>query len=374
MVLGVIMNILILSTVPYKKNGISMVIQSLYVNDVFSKENITFVFPNGCDSVMVEQLIGCGYEVIINEERIKHPIRYVRFLIQIMKNKKIDILHVHGSSATNAVELFAGFFAKIPIRIMHSHSNKNKYVMIHKVLKPFLNHFCNARFACSQSAGKFVFGKKSFLVINNAFEVGKYKFNEEQRKAQRELLNIHENTLVIGHVGEMTESKNQTFLLDVFKICHDKSPNSKLLLIGDGKTKEMVERHAHELEVQEDVIFLGSRDDVFKLLNAMDCFVFPSLHEGLGIAPIEAQANGLAVVSACDNIPQDIRINNNFLFISLSAGASDWATSILKIDKTRDLNGNNSVSLAGFDIEKEKRRLYDLYIDLLKKRTMNSCK
>lgn len=368
------MNILILSTVPYKKNGISMVMQNLYANNIFSNDNVTFVFPNNCDNVMVEQLIGCGYDVIMNDQRLKHPIRYVRFLIKVMKNKKIDILHVHGSSATNTIELFAGACAKVPVKIMHCHSSKNKYLMAHKVLKPFLNCFCNVRFACSLEAGEFLFGQRSFAIINNAFDVNKYRYNEEERAVQRKILNIDETTLVLGHVGEMTETKNQVFLLDVFKVCHSKMPNSKLLLIGDGKTREMVEKHACDLGIKENVMFLGARNDVYNILNAMDCFVFPSLHEGLGIAPIEAQANGLSVISACDHIPKNIKINSNFTFISLSAGFDAWSNAIFAIDKTRNGNGNNNVSLAGFDIEREKWRLHDIYVDLLKKRKRDSCK
>ena len=361
------MKILVLSTVPYQTNGISMVIQNLYANEIFSNEDITFVFPADNNTEMTNTLLDLGYRVITNENRSKKPFRYIRFLIKFMKEENFDIVHVHGSSATNAIELWAAFRAKIPIRIMHCHSNKNKYAVLHKMLKPIVNWLCTERFACSDEAGRFLYGKQTFKVINNAFDVSKYKFDPQKRCELRKLLGFNESTVVFGHVGCINVAKNQQFLVRAFRLYHEKHPDSALILIGDGNNRPNIEKEISDAGLNNCVKLLGARRDVFELVNAMDCFVFPSMHEGLGIAPIEAQANGLSVISACDNVPAKIKINQNFSFMSLSQGETAWATRMHEISKERDTRGITNVCEAGFDISNERRNLYDTYRNLLDK-------
>ena len=359
------MRILVLSTVPYTANGIATVIKNLYANKTFAAEDITFVFPGECDGEMVAELSAFGYDVITGASRFSNPIRYVSFLVKLMKEKKIELVHVHGSSAMCLPEMWAAFCAKVPVRIAHCHSNKNKYAFLHKVFKPTVNKLATAAYACSSAAGEFLFGKRPFTVINNAFDVARYEFDAEERQRQRAALGIADTTVVIGHVGVFNTPKNQIFLVEAFEAYHRKNPDSALLLIGDGPLKEYVEQSADKMNIGECVHMLGSRDDVYKLLNAMDCFVFPSIHEGFGIAPVEAQANGLSVISACDNIPKDIRINAAFRFISLSEGKDAWADAISKMQMQRDPCGASNVINAGFDISATVDKLHTEYAKLL---------
>lgn len=359
------MKILIISTVRYSKNGISSVIEKLYADEIFAKEELTFLFPLDSDADMVERLSAFGHCIKFQANRSKHILSYLSSLVKMLKKERFDIVHVHGSSATNVIELWAAYRAKIPIRIMHCHSNKNKYKLLHKLLKPSVNLLCTERFACSDEAGRFLFGKAEFKVINNAFDVSNYKFDPEKRKEQRKWLDINDQTIVFGHVGGINVAKNQLFLVRAFKLYHERNSNSALILVGDGPERTRIEREISDANLSDCVKLLGSRSDVSELLNAMDCFVFPSMHEGLGIAPIEAQANGLAVISASDNIPSKIKINKNFCFMSLSEGEAAWALKMDEIPKDRDDCGVNNVCEAGFDIPKERNNLYNTYINLL---------
>ena len=361
------MKLLIISTVPYEFNGISTVIQNLYANEVFSKENLTFLFPIGSDSNRINVLEHFGYTVILNGDRSKNTGRYIRFLITLIKKEQFNIVHVHGSSATNFIEILATYCAKTPIRIMHCHSSKNKYAFIHKAFKPFLNLLCTHRFACSHEAGKFLFGKAKCEIINNAFDVSKYQFDNNLRIKYRKELNINNNATVIGHVGVMGDSKNQTFLVKAFSVYHKNNNNSILLLVGDGNNRSLIEKEILDMGLQDSVKLIGSCNYVSEILNAMDCFVFPSLHEGLGIAPIEAQANGLPVISACDNIPSLIKINDNFCFMSLSEGENAWAEKMETISKVRDARVIENVCNAGYDLSKEIKKLHTKYTELLSK-------
>lgn len=109
--------------------------------------------------------------------------------------------------------------------------------------------------------------------------------------------------MCFGHAGRFCEQKNHKFLIDVFKKIADLENNAVLLLIGAGETFEKVKEQVCEYGLEERVIFLGVRKDIASLYQAMDCFVFPSLFEGLGIVAIEAQCSGLPVVGS-DVIPR----------------------------------------------------------------------
>ena len=343
-------------------NGISTVIRNLYENTLYQKDRVTFLFPDQSNSEMVEALRALGYEVVINSDRSANTFRYISFLKRMIRKNGYDIVHVHGSSATNTVELWAAYLAKAPVRIMHSHNTSCKHMFIHRMLKPFVNLFSTHRMACSEEAGHFLFGKKECTVIYNAFDVSRYIFNDGIRRVQRKKLGISDDTVLFGHVGCLNNQKNQIFLIRAFRLAVEKNPLSHLVLIGEGENRPLLEKEIAENQLSANVTLMGNCSNVHEILNAMDCFVFPSLYEGLGIAPIEAQANGLSVLSASDRIPQMIRINENFQFLPLSKGEAAWADAMLRMEKARCVDGAENVRQAGFDITEEATRLHGRYV------------
>ena len=78
---------------------------------------------------------------------------------------------------------------------------------------------------------------KNITIMNNAIDTEKFKANEKTGKKLRQQLKIDEKTLVVGHIGRFVKQKNQQFLIDIFRNVNNQRPNSKLLLIGGGKTK-----------------------------------------------------------------------------------------------------------------------------------------
>lgn len=362
------MRIAVITSGKYQTNGISTVIDNLYANDVFNKESITFIFPTGSSFERIEILKSFGYKVLLLE-RNSNPIRYYFQLKKILNEGRFDIVHVNGNSATNTVELLAAKKAKIPVRIMHNHNTRCSHPIINSIFKPFLNSCCNVRFACSEEAGKFLFGKRSCTVINNGFNVVKYKYDADTRNQLRKQFNIS-NQIVIGHVGVFNYQKNHEFLLNVFFEYKKMKSNAVLVLMGDGGMKAEIQAQAERLGLIDSVVFTGNRADIHDLLNMLDVFVFPSRFEGLGIAPIEAQANGLPVV-ASNRVPEMAKVNNNFLFLPLESGEKAWSEEIYKLELRREEDGCKNVALAGFDIQTVVMNLYKTYEELME---INRCK
>jgi glycosyltransferase involved in cell wall biosynthesis len=122
----------------------------------------------------------------------------------------------------------------------------------------------------------------------------------EAVRATRETLGIPGNVLLVGMVGNFHPGKGQEDLLRAAAelVRQPDLPPWRILLVGDGRTRPMLERFAAEAGLGDHVAFLGHRSDVDRLLPALDLFVFPSHSEGMPNALLEAMAAGLACLAS----------------------------------------------------------------------------
>ena len=166
------------------------------------------------------------------------------------------------------------------------------------------------------------------------------------------------------HVGRFTYAKNHQFLIDVFQEINKINPKSKLFLVGDGELKNEILKKVSKINLLENVKFLNNRNDVYRILQGMDVFVFPSNFEGLPIAMIEAQASGLPIF-ASTNISQEVKISSLVRFISLSKRPNKWAKIILNKDEyiqKREKMGK-IITKEGYDIIDSARKISEIYCD-----------
>ena len=209
-----------------------------------NKFKVTYDFVNitgEYDIVAQEELIAAGCKIFKVNSRHKNPIKhYYQWLKLLCKvHEQYDAIVLNANSLEYVFPLFTAKWFKIPKRIIHSHNTgydhnigtvRNILIKINKVL---LRYSATHYFACSEAAGKWMFGdKQSFTVIHNAIEPDKFAFNESKRKIIRHRLKL-KDSFVIGHVGRFSYQKNHEFLIKVFVELVKQKPNSRLLLIGD---------------------------------------------------------------------------------------------------------------------------------------------
>ncbi|MCD7872664.1 MAG: glycosyltransferase, partial [Clostridiales bacterium] len=211
---------------------------------------------------------------------------------------------------------------------------------------------------CGLEAGRFWF-KNNFYVLHNGIDCDKYAYSNNIKNEVKEELRI-KNAFVAGHIGRVyPPQKNHPFLFSVFSRIKKIHPDSVLLCIGAEKDEYLADLAA-EYKIEKDVFFLGERKDVFKLLNAMDVFIFPSFKEGLPVSLIEAQANGLpALVS--DSVTDECVINENVNMLSLNDSPEVWAEKALEIGGKRISGGADKLKKSGWDIYECAGRLADYY-------------
>ncbi|EJX06159.1 Glycosyltransferase [gut metagenome] len=197
-------------------------------------------------------------------------------------------------------------------------------------------------------------------------ELNRFSSALNQRPVVRSELGLTDSTLVFGHVGRFVEQKNHQYLLEIFARIHALFQNSVLLLVGEGVLRSKMEQKARDLGIENSVYFLGLRQDIPYILAAMDCFVFPSLHEGLPVTMIEAQAAGLPIL-ASSTITQEVCVTPLVQLMDLETPAEEWAKAALSMA----LAGRNQRSCpireltdAGYDIRYTAKKLEEFYLGL----------
>ena len=278
------------------------------------------------------------------------------------------IVHVHQDCLSSVI-LKAAKNQGVPVRIAHSHSSsqdKNLKYLIKLFYKRQIPSFATELFACGKEAGDWMFGGVPYRIVNNAIDTRKYTYCPERRKNIRKQLGIDPEAFVVGHVGRFNTVKNHTFLLDVFGELRKKNRDAVLLLIGEGDLRGEMEKKAQALGMYNSVIFTGMRSDVPDLMQAMDCFVFPSLYEGIPVTMIEAQAAGLPCVIS-DAVPAESRKTDLVKQISLKESAVGWANQILTHRWDTRPDTEKAIADAGYDIVANARWLQNYYLEQWKK-------
>ena len=316
-----------------------------------------------------------GMVFYTGKPNLKSIAGYIRKLDSFFKSNqgKYDAVQLH-ELYINSIIFPLAKRAGIKIRIAHSHttkySEKSFNAIRNRLLYLPIKMTATDFFACSKDAGKVAFGNRivesgKLYIVNNAICIERFFFSFDNRNKKRQEFGL-EDVFVVGHTGRFSPAKNHEFLLKIFQEVLKRRPASKLLLVGDGKLKRQIQEYAKIIEIDDHIIFTGQRKDNNELLSAMDCFVLPSVSEGLGIVLIEAQSNGLPCL-ASSVVPDEAKVLSSFKSIDLSKGESYWAEEILKANE-RTADANIAMTNAGFNIIVEGPKLEKKYKALTERR------
>lgn len=326
--------------------------------------DIRVLATNNPEESIIQRVEKSGCKVVSIPYRKKNIIKYFFELRRYIAKEKIDIVHVHGSSAIMSVELLAAKLAGCKVRIAHSHNTTCENKKADQILRPLFDKLYTESFACGQEAGKWMFGSKSFTVIPNGRSLQKYEYNSEKRVQYRNKLNVPADAFIIGHVGRFNAQKNHEYLIRIFAEFHKKKTNAYLVFIGTGDTVDKTKRQVIELGLENRVIFTGAINNVPDYLSAFDVMLLPSLYEGLPLVVIEWQISGLPCIIS-DTITKECAITSLVKFESIKASPAVWAGDIEAV--TVDDRSTNKdkifceVKAAGYDIDEETKNLKAKY-------------
>lgn len=276
-----------------------------------------------------------------------------------------DVVHIHGSHAFDtaiAVKATMDSCCRCAV-IVHSHTTLGEHAGLNDMFAKYLAKTNITRLACSELAAEWLFGKgSSYALVKNGIDTEEFRFDIKSRNKLREELEVSERETVVAQVGRLVPVKNHIFLFDVIARACAEGIRCKLLVVGDGPDRPMLECYAAELGIDGRISFMGLRSDISEILSASDVFAMPSHYEGLGIAAIEAQASGLPTLVS-DRIPSEACVTDLARRLPIDMGPGVWVDEIASICTDLDIRelAFDKVRSSGYDIKQAVQELTRLY-------------
>lgn len=281
-----------------------------------------------------DELVGSGAIVYHITARSQNPLKYRRELKKLFQDhhQEYQVIWVNVNSLANIDYLKMAKKFGIPRRIIHSHNSQNMDSRLRGILhennRKVIDRYATDFWACSDLAAHWFYRDdlmKKVRIVHNAIDVDAKRFDPEKRKEIRDKYHILDTDVCIGNIGRLHFQKNQKFSLEVFAAYCKEHPASHLVLIGQGPDEHMLKSRCEELGISDKVIFAGLQKDIQAWLSAFDVFLFPSLFEGLSIAALEAEANGIPMLASETAVSEELRLADNLRLLSLDQPIEKWA-------------------------------------------------
>ena len=352
------------------KGGAETNLMNYYRNMERSQFHIDFLVHRE-SGFFEDEILKAGSKIYRLPPILPWKLKEYKKAVKVFFDEHQDYDIVHGQCSELGVFIYEEAKRRnIPVIIAHAHNNRmdrDKKLVFRLFWKKRMRKSINQYFTCGKEAAENLFGKelaKKAFQMNNAIEVENFKFNVEVRNQKRAELNANK-TINIVNVGRFNTQKNQLFLLDIFAEIIKQNKNYQLFLVGLGDLEAKLKQKVKDLNLQDKVHFLGLRNDVPELLQAMDVFLFPSLFEGFGISFLEAQASGIKCIVSETVALDSHLIQENVTIISLKENAKHWAKRIVEINLSERKDVSEMIKKSGYDIKENAKELEEKYRELL---------
>ena len=166
-------------------NGIMQTILNFHSQIARSKIRFHFAINIEYDAELIGRLTRNGgiFHPLPNKKR--NLLQYCRALWRICRTQYFDVVHLHGNSATMALELWIAKQAGISTRIAHCHNDHCSYPILNFLLRPFFRALHTDAVACSRQAGDWMFPHERYTVLHNAVDLDRFTFSEAARTEYR---------------------------------------------------------------------------------------------------------------------------------------------------------------------------------------------
>ncbi len=336
------------------KGGVESYIMEIYRHCDKSKLQFDFLSYEHINEEYKKEIEYLGGHVYFIPAKRKHIINHYKVLNEIFLKGKYTGVYYQCNRKLYTLDIFK--YAKkynVPIRAIHSHNSTQPPMSFIEKIRSLsvecrLDKYVTDRFACSDEAGKWMFGDREYKVIKNAVDTSVFFYNMKTREKVRKELGL-DDKLLVGTVGRLSEQKNPFYIVEIInKLCQI-NENIRFIHIGDGKLKEKVKEKIEEYSLRDKYLLLGLQKNVSDYMNAMDYFILPSKFEGFPIVLVEAQATGLHCMVS-DNITNSCDLTGNIEFLSTDIQPQEWAERILNDIKYNREDCSKKIIEEGYDI------------------------
>lgn len=285
-----------------------------------------------------------GIEPIFVKSQGSFNIAYLKELISIVRQQKIDVIQAHlfGASLYSSM---AGLICRVPvISTIHGFVDTNDRERL-MWLKTKIVNLGSKRivFVSNRLREYFVntrgFSKSKSVTIYNGIDTS--VFYPKKDYTIRTQHGIGPEHIVIGAVGNIRLAKGYDLLLKAAKMVYDQYPECRFIVAGHGSGKlydELLQLR-YSLGLEDVFYFVGFQSDAAKMLNNFDIFVLPSISEGFSISTIEAIACDLPVIATKSGGPEEIFLHNKDIVLSEVSDKDIYSKLSMLIGKGRLIGG-----------------------------------
>lgn len=289
--------------------------------------------------VLSERIAKEGIAIHVLDESQKNILGLGWALFSLLKNSKVDIVHVHGFKEA-LVSLISRKFLKFKLIRTHHGIGMLDGGLKYRVIEMINASFVDQEIAVSSDLRDCLisFGNKSrkIQVVHNGLFLDEVVPTEPKCETIARL-NIDPDDIVIGTLGRLVHVKGYKYFLEgAYEILKDNS-NVTFIIAGDGPLFDELKEYAEKLGIYDKIKMLGFRQDVYNIIHACDIFVITSLHEGLPTVLLEAMYLGRPVIATkVGGIPEVINDKFNGILIPPKEPIV-FAIACLELIKNHDL-------------------------------------
>ena len=298
-------------------------------------------------------------------------ISVTKSIIKTCKEQKIDLIHVHDSTALTC-SLIAMKFLNYQPKLVLSRKRNNKikpfFLNKYKYAHPYITKIISVSKAVEAIFDTIISDKSRLLTIYDAIDINKIVQKSNTQILHREF-NLSSDTLIIGNTAALDDQKDLfTFIDTAKKILATKAnlPDIKFFIFGTGPKKEALEHYIIENELENNVILAGFRSNILDLLPEFDLLLMTSIEEGLPLSIYEAFAAKVPVVSTDAGGIKEVVLNNKTGFVANQKDSDALAKMSLKVLKDPSLKNKlteNAFSLVSqnHDLKNFEENYYNFY-------------
>ncbi|MES2650432.1 MAG: N-acetyl-alpha-D-glucosaminyl L-malate synthase BshA [Bacteroidota bacterium] len=298
-------------------------------------------------------------------------------LVDVVRFEKLDILHVHyaiphASAAFMAKQILATYGINIPF-VTTLHGTDITLVGKDATYKPVVTFSINQSDGITtvsedlkQDTYKHFDIKKEIKVIYNFIDFSRFSLKPKDHFKKAIAPN---NERILIHTSNFRKVKRTEDVIKMFQKVLEKIP-SKLLMVGDGPERTANEQLCRELNISENVRFLGKQDAVEEILSVSDLFIMPSESESFGLAALEAMACKVPVITSNAGGLPELNIDDFCGYMCNVGDIDDMANKAITIlsneDTLRYFKENALKRAQDFDLKKILPKYIEYYNEVLK--------
>ncbi|OED38095.1 hypothetical protein AB833_20590 [Chromatiales bacterium (ex Bugula neritina AB1)] len=253
---------------------------------------------DGFVGLLGEKLKSAGTEFHVFNRRPGFDLALVKAIRKTLQEGHFDAVHCHQYTPWVYGNLAALFTGVKVVFTEHGRFHPDTWSWKRRMVNPVLGWFTHSIVAISAATARALaqyewFSKKQIEVIYNGLEPSGIAGSQRET---RHRLGIPEGARVFGTIARFDPIKNIPMMINAFRKVNEINPETRLLLVGDGSERNMLETMVSDAGLQEKVIFTGYQRDTAQFMSLIDIYLLTSYSEGTSMTLLEAMSSGTSCI------------------------------------------------------------------------------